>query len=634
MSSTSKTTFNNLIAHLLIILMLVSTFTVFTFMNCEQSSAAEKLVKTTASSLVVRSNAGASYKKVSTLKKGTYKLVLGSKKDSKNVVWYKVSVGSKTGYISSKYAKAVTISITKLSGKTGTVKVSSGTLTSRTGPGTLYSKVVSLKNGKKVEVTGKAKDTSGTYWYRCNVDGKTAYVSSKYMTLSNTATTQTTKPTESTNTDDSSTTKSTTTNTTATTNTTTNTTTKETTKETTTGTTTGEKITIGTVVTSSSALNVRSGAGTSYSIIGSLANGTVITILGSAKSTSGETWYKYAYSSSKTGYVSSNYIKTSTVTTDSSFETYMTKQGFPDSYKAGLRALHAAHPNWTFKALNVGCSWTTALNAETKNVGTNLVSPSLPSSYRSTASGAYNSKTKTWTKFDGSWYAASPKVVAYYMDPRNFLNENGIYQFMTHQYDASSQNVSTVKAVVKGSFMETRKTGNSTYSDFPSLINYTGKVVGVNPNVIAAMIVQEQGVKGTSGLISGTYSGYKGYYNFFNIGAYTTSTMSAVQRGLWYAKQSGSYERPWSTVYKSIKGGSLFYGTNYVNRKQDTYYYKKFNVKNGTSAIATHQYMTNVSAAASEGKLLKSAFSSNSSYGAIIEIPIYSSMPADACPLP
>ena len=110
--------------------------------------------------------------------------------------------------------------------------------------------------------------------------------------------------------------------------------------------------------------------------------------------------------------------------------------------------------------------------------------------------------------------------------------------------------------------------------------------------------------------------------------------MSAVTRGLWYAKQSGSYGRPWNSVYKSIYGGALFYSKNYTKNKQDTYYYKKFNVKNGTSKIGTHQYMTNVSAAASEGKLLKSAFSSNSSYSAVIEIPIYTSMPTGACPLP
>jgi beta-N-acetylglucosaminidase len=306
------------------------------------------------------------------------------------------------------------------------------------------------------------------------------------------------------------------------------------------------------------------------------------------------------------------------------FEAYLTRQGFPEDYKKSLRGLHTLHPNWVFVAYKTGLKWNDVLKKETaKNVS--LVHKSYPSSYRSST---YRSQVEP------GWYNANSTIVAYYMDPRNFLDENGIYQFMTHKYDSSSQNATTVRAVVKGSFMETRATGDSTYPKYPELINAAGKAAGVNPNVIAAMIYQEQGSKGSSGLISGTYSGYKGYYNFFNIGAYTTSSMTAVQRGLWYAKQSGSYGRPWNSVYKSIKGGASFYVTNYVNAKQDTYYYKKFNVKNGASKIGTHQYMTYVAAAAKEGNLLKKAFQGNSTHAAVIEIPIYTSMPSAACKLP
>ena len=79
---------------------------------------------------------------------------------------------------------------------------------------------------------------------------------------------------------------------------------------------------------------------------------------------------------------------------------------------------------------------------------------------------------------------------------------------------------------------------------------------GVNPYVLASMIIQEQGSEGTSPLISGSYSGYEGYYNFFNVEAYQSGSMSAIQRGLWYASQSGSYGRPWNSVEKSIIGGA------------------------------------------------------------------------------
>ena len=143
---------------------------------------------------------------------------------------------------------------------------------------------------------------------------------------------------------------------------------------------------------------------------------------------------------------------------------------------------------------------------------------------------------------------------------------------MTHSYDGSNQNANTVAAVVKGTFMETRKPGGG-YSNYASLINAVGKASNVNPNVLAAMIVQEQGSKGTSSLISGTVSGYKGYYNFFNVNAYETPSHNKITNGLIYAKNHG-----WNSVYNSIKGGADFYYRDYVSKKQNTYYLKKFNV--------------------------------------------------------
>ena len=83
---------------------------------------------------------------------------------------------------------------------------------------------------------------------------------------------------------------------------------------------------------------------------------------------------------------------------------------------------------------------------------------------------------------------------------------------------------------------------------------------GVNPYILASMILQEQGSQGTGRSISGTVSGYQGYYNFFNIEAYQSGSMSAVERGLWWASQSGSYLRPWNSIEKSIRGGSVYYG--------------------------------------------------------------------------
>ena len=86
----------------------------------------------------------------------------------------------------------------------------------------------------------------------------------------------------------------------------------------------------------------------------------------------------------------------------------------------------------------------------------------------------------------------------------------------------------------------------------------SGTSTGVNPYILASMILQEQGSQGTGRSISGTVSGYQGYYNFFNIEAYQSGSMSAVERGLWWASQSGSYLRPWNSIEKSIRGGLLW----------------------------------------------------------------------------
>lgn len=555
-------------------------------------------VNTSKDPLTVRSGAGSSYTKLGTLAKGKTFDITGKTTDGSGVVWYRLTYNGKTGYVSSLYVKTSTTStgggstVTPTTNMKGTVNTAKDPLTVRSGAGSTYSKLGTLAKGKVFDITGQASDSKGTIWYQLNFNGKTGYVSSQYV-----------KATDG----------------------------KADTGSDNTGSDTNPSAVtfqLGTITTSSSSLNVRSGAGTSYSKLGTLPKGATVTVTGSSNDKNGKAWYKYAFSSNKDGYICSDYVKLSTVTSDSSFESYMTSQGFPESYKPGLRALHAAHPTWTFKAVKVSASWTQALNAETASPGTNLVSPSSPVSYRSTAAGAYNSSTKKWSTYDGGWYPASKTVVAYYMDPRNFLNDTGIYQFMIHRYDSSHQNATTVAAVVKGTFMETRNPGSG-YSNYASLINAVGKSSGVNPNVLAAMIVQEQGVNGTSSLISGTYSGYKGYYNFFNYGAYATASNSKIVNGLIYAKNHG-----WNSVYNSIKGGADLYYSGYVSKNQDTYYLKKFNVNNGTSKLATHQYMTNVQGAASEGTLLRKSVGSSSSYSITFEIPVYTSMPASACPLP
>ena len=190
----------------------------------------------------------------------------------------------------------------------------------------------------------------------------------------------------------------------------------------------------GAATVKASSLNVRSDAGTGYSAVARLAAGASIQITGEKKGTDGKTWYRIQYTGSNgqagTGYVSAAYIRLPvSYSTDASFESYLTSQGFPESYKDGLRQLHAQYPNWVFRAKNTGIDWNTAIENESV-LGRNLVATGSISSWKSVESGAYNWDNSTWTGFDGSnWVAASQDIIRYYMDPRNFLDDTYVFQF-------------------------------------------------------------------------------------------------------------------------------------------------------------------------------------------------------------
>ncbi len=389
----------------------------------------------------------------------------------------------------------------------------------------------------------------------------------------------------------------------------------------------------GTVATT--ALNIRSGPGTSYRSMGLLSINKEINILDTVTGNDGKTWYYMEYNGIN-GYVAAEFIVVSSheeYETDAKFEAYLGAQGFPESYKPYLRTLHAKYPNWNFRAARTGLSWNDVLEREGK-LGKSLVSSSAPSSWKSQAAGAYDPQTGKYTSFDsGGWAAASEKIIAYYLDPRNFINQIGIFQFLTHTYDAETQTSAGLAAVVSGTFLDAAfpETGFATYAD---ALMEAGRTATVNPYVLASMILVEQGTSGTGKCISGTVSGYEGYYNYYNIGAYKTASMSAVTRGLWYASRSGSYQRPWDGHFASLLGGALFYSENYVKQNKNTLYFKKWNVMNGLEDVGEGQYMTNVQGAESEAAALRKGYLSLLDSPMIFEIPIYSGMPDAACRKP
>lgn len=386
-------------------------------------------------------------------------------------------------------------------------------------------------------------------------------------------------------------------------------------------------------------LNVRSGAGTGYSKTGTVSYGDSLTILSETTDSSGAKWYKISCGN-VTGYVSAAYVQLTSIgsqgSSDADFESYMTKQGFPESYKPYLRTLHEQHPKWIFTAQKLGVDWNTALKEECV-VGRNLVHSSALASWKSMEKGAYDFNGGYWYGLDGSWVAASKEIIMYYMDPRNFLNDTYIFMFENQSYDPSYQTESGVKTILADTFMS----GSYTCPDTKKKYTYSqtfmdaAKKSGVSPYHLASRCRNEQGVNGAPQSL-GTVKGYENYFNFFDIQAYATSTMTAAEMGCKYAKTTNpTYLLPWTNQYKSIVGGSIFLGTGYITKGQDTLYLQKFDMVDGGNGLYYHQYMTCVFGQANEAISLKNAYSQDILNSAMeFKIPVYNNMPDKLCPKP
>lgn len=386
-------------------------------------------------------------------------------------------------------------------------------------------------------------------------------------------------------------------------------------------------------------LNVRSGAGTGYSKTGTVSYGDSLTIISETTDSSGAKWYKISCGN-VTGYVSAAYVQLTSSgshgSSDADFESYMTKQGFPESYKPYLRTLHEQHPKWIFTAQKLGVDWNTALKEECV-VGRNLVHSSALASWKSMEKGAYDFNGGYWYGLDGSWVAASKEIIMYYMDPRNFLNDTYIFMFENQSYDPSYQTESGVKTILADTFMS----GSYTCPDTKKKYTYSqtfmdaAKKSGVSPYHLASRCRNEQGVNGAPQSL-GTVKGYENYFNFFDIQAYATSTMTAAEMGCKYAKTTNpTYLLPWTNQYKSIVGGSIFLGTGYITKGQDTLYLQKFDMVDGGNGLYYHQYMTCVFGQANEAISLKNAYSQDILNSAMeFKIPVYNNMPDKLCPKP
>ncbi len=375
-------------------------------------------------------------------------------------------------------------------------------------------------------------------------------------------------------------------------------------------------------------VHVRTGPATTYTSLGKLTQVYVElleTVQGQNATGWGTTWYKIKYGDI-VGYVYGQWFTVIEQPApepeplpDLDFETQLLS--FPESYREPLRKIKAEYPNWSFKADNLSLTFAEAVAGEDV-FPLKLVPAGYSSSWKSMGKDAYNWETGTWYNDAGNWQAASTEVIAYYMDPRNFLNANDIYMFAQQSYDASMQSQSGLERIVQNTFLA------NGYSD-PNDTAYGGSYInvimeaarqsGMSPYVIASLIIIEQGSSGNSTLISGA----SGYYNFFNYGATGSTNAEVVANGLKKAQELG-----WNTRSKSIIEGAKRSANNYIAVGQDTYYYMDFDVK--TAPYFNHQYAQSVMDALNKGSKLRSYYSQNKNAALSFTIPVFKDMPSTA----
>jgi len=315
-------------------------------------------------------------------------------------------------------------------------------------------------------------------------------------------------------------------------------------------------------------------------------------------------------------------------------------ENFPDSYKPYLEELQKKYPNWKFVALYTNLDWKYVIDNENE-FGKNLVPKSYSDNWKNTTPGQYN------IEVDAGWVDCSRRALEYTMDPRNFLNYVRVFQFEGLSYDSKTNNKDGIEKILYGtefynrtvSYLNSSGATITTTSKYSDLILSAAKTSGVSSYHLASRIKQEVGPFLSHSSISGDVAGYKGLYNFYNIGATSSSEpMGAIKNGLQYAKDGkgasqtikDKYLIPWNTKAKAITGGAIFIGSSYIHLGQDTLYLQKFHVvDNSSNELFWHQYMTNVLAPYSESTSIYKGYVNTGllSGSMTFIIPVYNNMP-------
>lgn len=288
---------------------------------------------------------------------------------------------------------------------------------------------------------------------------------------------------------------------------------------------------------------------------------------------------------------------------------------FPESYQVLLNKLveKNGYTNWKFKAFYTDIDWNELVENETTHMK-NTIYKSPTSSYPA-----------SWycscgQEGDKNFYCASKEIIEYYLDPRNFLTNITIFQFLDLS-NSSNISVSQIENIVKGTYLDGKTDTGVRYAQ---AIKDASEASGESAYSIVIRIFQELGRDSEKPIqISGQDPDYPNVYNFYNYGA--NDGDNNIKNALAYAQSKG-----WTNEYKAIVEGAKQAASSYLKRGQNTKYLYKFDVVGNTkNDLYQMQYMTNVEDSNSQAQQLQKVYSENGLLDNELTfiIPIYKNMP-------
>ena len=289
---------------------------------------------------------------------------------------------------------------------------------------------------------------------------------------------------------------------------------------------------------------------------------------------------------------------------------------FPESYKKLLQKLvnKTGHTNWKFVALYTDIDWNELVSKESQDLKNTIIKNEA------------NNYPESWycscgKEGDAGYYCASKDIISYYLDPRNFLTEITIFQFLDLSNNINVS-VSDIEKLVDGTFLD----GEANGIRYAQMIYDASKESGESAYSLVIKIFQELG-KNSQGnmpyVVSGLDEKYPNVYNFFNYGAKDGD--NNIELALEYAYNAG-----WTTPYKAIVEGAKLLSNNYLNQGQNTKYTYKFDIIGNTlEELYVHQYMTNVQDPNNQANMLYEAYYNNGLLNRDLTfiIPVYKNMP-------